>query len=116
MYFYKEYFHRDKFSFLDIHDFRWENKYFLFYKIIISARETYKKYLHDNQKTLSFGKNLKKYILLNKDILRLYNLSHINFNDIKPRYYNVWRKKILYLVFFCFFYINIIYTKICAIK
>ena len=32
------------------------------------------KYLHNDQKTLSSRKNLKKYILLNKDILRSYNL------------------------------------------
>ena len=48
---------------------------------MMGARETYKKpsfkYLHNDQKTLSSGKNLKKYIILNKDILRSYNpLAH----------------------------------------
>ena len=38
-----------------------------------SIKNQVSKYLHNDQKTLSSGKNLKKYILLNKDILKSYN-------------------------------------------
>ena len=71
------------------------------------ARETYKKPM------TNFGKNLKKYILLNKDILRLYKSSYTlismiyNWDIGRYVHLKMYGEKKYYFWFFLIFFIHI---------